>query len=144
MTRGGEDDDTFLDRHVADTPCDDEYFINRYLLPQPRLTLGQQLRDIASSCMDISDGLVQDVGHICAASHVGVTIHASLIPTSDLQAALSGGDDYELLFTVPAEHIQRVPSSCTRIGEIVAGHDVSVLDKNGNAMPITHKGYQHF
>lgn len=131
----------------------------RYLLPQPRLLLGEKLQDIATSCLDISDGLVQDLGHICKASGLGATIEAKQIPLSAeaqnlpdaLQAALCGGDDYELLFTIPANRSSEVPSisqmlglPLTAIGTITQGNHVSVVDHQGNVLPLEKPGYQHF
>lgn len=133
-------------------PTTENYLINRYLTPQPRLTLGQALRVIVSSAMDISDGLVQDMGHICAASGVGAKIYEDALPISAaaqqrpdyLEAALSGGDDYELLFTVPPEKKYLVPEGCTKIGEIIAGIGVCVLGKNGEEISLNKKGFSHF
>ncbi|MDX2113063.1 MAG: thiamine-phosphate kinase [Alphaproteobacteria bacterium] len=130
-----------------------EFLISRYLLPQPRLELGMKLRGIATSCMDISDGLVQDLGHICKASGVGAVIHAAALPLSDaarkqpghLEAALSGGDDYELLFTSQHEvSALELPCSVMRIGEITAAGGVVVLDKDGSEMALDKKGFSHF
>jgi thiamine-monophosphate kinase len=129
---------------------DREFLIERYILPQPRVALGQQLRTLASSCMDISDGLVQDLGHLCKASGVGAVIHAERVPLSEpakaqagaLEAALCGGDDYELLFTAPGT--AALPLGITRIGEIVAGSGVVVLAQDGSEMTLTRTGYQHF
>lgn len=120
----------------------------RYLLPEPRLALGKALleRGIATACMDISDGLVQDLGHICEASGVAATIEASLVPRNDasLEAALSGGDDYELLFTVPAAKAPEVPQGCTPIGRITQGSGVVVLDAQAKPMTLKRAGYKHF
>ncbi|MBY0354656.1 MAG: thiamine-phosphate kinase [Rickettsiales bacterium] len=127
----------------------------RYLLPQPRVTLGQALRGIASAAMDVSDGLLQDAAHLARASKVGLTIQASRIPLCpvtqeaiangefSLQEALTGGDDYELLFTAPANASfpRDVPITC--IGHVHAGHDVSILDDTGDVMTFALHGYQH-
>ncbi|MBY0407232.1 MAG: thiamine-phosphate kinase [Rickettsiales bacterium] len=134
----------------------------RYFLPQPRMQLGQALVGLAHACMDVSDGLVQDLGHICAASGVGAVIHQKLLPLSEAarevieaddawwRAPLSGGDDYELLFTVPqARHAEVGALSLalglplTAIGEIVAGDGVRVLDAHGMDATPAHKGYSH-
>ena len=142
-----------------------ETLIARYRLPQPRLALGQTLRNVASSAMDISDGVLQDLGHLCAASGVGAKLYIADMPLSNAaqhylptvagDAALAmetlslcGGDDYELLFTVP-KHIQAgqlgddpsVPVTC--VGEIVAEAGVRVMDAAGRVLPITNLGYQH-
>ncbi len=130
----------------------DVFLQQRYLLPEPRLALGLQLHGIASACMDISDGLVQDMGHICAASGVMAEIVCAQLPVSGaaksmeqvMNYALTGGDDYELLFTVPADKAGDVPQNCSRIGVIKEGKGVRVLDGDGEPMVIERKGYRHF
>jgi thiamine-monophosphate kinase len=128
---------------------------DRYHLPRPRLSIGQQLRGVASACMDISDGLVQDLGHLCTTSGVGAKVEAIKVPVSNAASAsqgepwfmetiLTGGDDYELLFTVPQDQKDKVPQGCRLIGEITAGSDVSVLDANGYPMTFSKTGYKHF
>lgn len=128
--------------------------------PQPRVALGLALRGIAHSAIDISDGLLADLGHILDSSGVAAKIHYAALPISatlrrypqfEKQARLSGGDDYELCFTVPSSHradVLRIarqlalPLSC--IGNIVAGKGCVVLDAAG--LMITHEGagYDHF
>ncbi len=112
----------------------------RYFLPRARIEAGRVLRGIASSLIDLSDGLVQDLGHICAASGVGVELSAELIPVeagASLDQALSGGDDYELCFTAPAPPPDLgVP--VTRIGQVVDGAGVTV-----DGRPVSG-GYRHF
>jgi len=139
-------------------PNPSSLLINRYLTPQPRISLGIHLRDIATACMDISDGLAQDLGHICTASHVGATIHSPLLPlplgeggVRAIETALTGGDDYELLFTAPpakktiieqlAKTLQ-LPLTC--IGKITAGNNVQILDENGKTIELDKKGFSHF
>jgi len=135
----------------------------RFLRPQPRLQLGQALRSLAHACIDISDGLVADVGHIAARSQLGAAIDLGLLPLSqalqaqfDLPAAqrlaLYGGDDYELCFCVAAAHRQRlhrlaqqlaVPLTC--IGRMEQGAGVTLYGAEG--VPLEregHDGYQHF
>ena len=118
--------------------------ITAYLLPTPRIDRGIALRGIATACMDISDGLVQDLGHLCAASGVGAEIRAESVPrgAASLEQALSGGDDYELLFTLPPEH--KAPEGCARIGVITQGSGVKVLDGEGNDITPARRGYTHF
>lgn len=141
--------------------ADSLWLKERYFLPQPRMALGQKLVGLAHSAMDISDGLVQDLGHICAASGVGAVLHRKLLPLSDAakhvlelhdvwDAVLTGGDDYELLFTAPpsaAENIavlaQELHLPLTAIGEIVAGEGVSVLDEHGMDVTPKHGGFRH-
>jgi len=137
--------------------------IQRYLLPQPRLALGQKLLGMANACMDISDGLVQDLGHICRASGIGATIYKDALPLSKparkliekdkklWDSVFSGGDDYELLFTVPKAKkyaIKKLSAALklplTKIGEITKGKDVKVLDRAGKTLEIKHKGFRHF
>jgi thiamine-monophosphate kinase len=144
-------------------PAHRAFLADRYRLPQPRLSLGRRLVGIAHAMMDISDGLVADLGHICAASGVGAEVEAARLPLSAaaraaiaadparLMAALSGGDDYELLFTAaPAAEgaiaalSREIGVSLTRIGRIEAGSSVSVLDPTGAPMPVPVGGYRHF
>jgi thiamine-monophosphate kinase len=133
--------------------------IERYRLPQPRLALGQALRGIASAAIDVSDGLVADLGHVLEASAVGAELRADRLPLSaaarDLpdarDAALAGGDDYELLFTAPRKRrreiealARRLDLPLTRIGAIRAGSNISVLDGAGHEIELTKRGWQHF
>jgi thiamine-monophosphate kinase len=130
--------------------------------PQPRIALGQALRGIASSAIDISDGLLADLGHILDASQAGAQIEFAALPVSDTlrghldqplvrQCALAGGDDYELCFTVPAAYhaevsriAARLDLPLTRIGKIVAGRGCIVQDTAGNPLNIEAGGYDHF
>ena len=139
------------------------FLADRYRLPQPRLTLGQRLVGVAQATMDVSDGLVGDLGHICETSGVGARIQAAALPLSPatravvaaeparLAAVLGGGDDYELLLTVPAGKAAAIPMLAaetgvplTHIGRIEAGKGVTVLDATGKAIPVPVAGYQHF
>lgn len=114
--------------------------LTRYYRPEPRLHVGQMLHGIATACIDISDGLVADLGHLCAASHVGAVIDVAHIPFSpdgDITTMLTGGDDYELLFTASATlPLSEVP--ITRIGTIVAQHGVVIHGYDG-----PQNGYSH-
>ncbi len=128
--------------------------VDRYLLPQPRIALGQQLRGLASACIDVSDGLVQDLGHICETSGTGADIERDKIPLSETaaqmikdnpalwDAVLAGGDDYELLFTLPPGK-EALPG-CMRIGIMTEGRDVRVLDESGKLVTMGKKGFRHF
>lgn len=139
------------------------FLADRYRLPQPRLGLGGRLVGVANAMMDISDGLVADLGHLCAASGVAGVIEAARTPLSAaahaavviesarFMAGLSGGDDYELLFTASAgsgdalDVIAREAGvAITMIGRIEAGAGVTVLDAEGAAMTVTVAGYRHF
>ncbi|MBL6932821.1 MAG: thiamine-phosphate kinase [Rhodospirillales bacterium] len=148
------------------TPSDLEIITERHHRPQPRLQLGRRLFGLANSAIDISDGLIQDLEHICTASGVTATIRATDIPLSGpgkklidddpdlIKTILSGGDDYELLFTIPPEWKSSISSLAkelglplTQIGEIEAkrsGDSVSVYDACGNLMSIPASGYRHF
>ena len=144
-------------------PSERNTLLERYRLPEPRIKLGVALRSIATACIDISDGLAQDLGHICNASGVHADIHWHSIPLSDAaqsalpfmdkphDAILAGGDDYELLFTVSPrvaaklEAIAKVADTrMTRIGRVSEGRGVRVLDAEGKETVLSYKGYQHF
>jgi thiamine-monophosphate kinase len=112
-----------------------------------RLALGESLRAVASAAIDVSDGLLADAAHMADASEVAIDIDYHRLPLSDalralpdqdqsLRWALSGGDDYELLFTLPPGSI--VPAGCTEIGRVVAGGGVSCA-----VMP-QQSGHDHF
>ncbi|MCR9214918.1 MAG: thiamine-phosphate kinase [Proteobacteria bacterium] len=135
----------------------------RYRLPQPRLRLGQALQSIATSCIDISDGLIADIGHICVQSGVQAVLQSEKIPLSEaaaaaleqdrslLQVILTGGDDYELAFTFPSERETAVlglanSSGCgiSVIGKIQAGVGVTVIEADGSHVNIDQSGWQHF
>ena len=128
--------------------------IQRYRLPQPRL--GLPLSDFANACLDVSDGLVADVGHLCSASGVGAVIERAKIPLSvDARAAvardeiwwekiLTGGDDYELAFTVPPSRVADATRlNATAIGTITAGSGVQVFDDAGQLVVLSATGYRH-
>lgn len=134
----------------------------RLAMPTPRVDLGAALVDAASSAIDVSDGLVADAGHVCASSNVGIEITYADVPCiSDVlhlkgdrlvgEALLTGGDDYELLFTAPAAAAAQMDSisarlglALTRIGRVVAGEGVRVLDQSGAVIDIDSGGYEHF
>jgi thiamine-monophosphate kinase len=126
-----------------------EYLLSRYYHPSARIDLGKQLLTVATSAIDISDGLLADAGHLCERSKVGITLDADKLPLSPaLQSltdqdqaktwALSGGDDYELLFTVPADKADQVPTTCTHIGEVTQGSHATCNFK------VPQPGYNHF
>jgi thiamine-monophosphate kinase len=144
-----------------------ETLIARLHRPTPRIAQGIALRRRAHACIDVSDGLVADLGHICAASGVGAAIDLERLPASpallrlfdaDTRAGfqLAGGDDYELCFTAPEagatdllNDLARSNCGATRIGRIVsaaAGESatVRVLDAAGNAVQLEYGGWQHF
>jgi thiamine-monophosphate kinase len=133
------------------------HLVERYRLPRPRLALGQALRGLAHAAIDISDGLLADLGHIVEASEVGAELRADLLPltTADppgvRDAALSGGDDYELLFTAPpsqrsaiARLAEKLGLPLTRIGAIQAAAGVRVIDSTGAEIHVERAGWRHF
>jgi len=138
-------------------PAQREMLADRYHVPRPRINLGAALVGSAHAAMDISDGLVADAGHIAEASQCGVTIRADRVPLSSaaqealagdldlLPAILTGGDDYELLFTASAlQPAWSKAAPVTEIGEIVAGEGVRVLDRDGDEIVLSERGFQHF
>ena len=130
--------------------------------PTPRVVLGRMLVGIANSAIDISDGLVADLGHICERSGVGAAIEFAAIPCSAelmslrgqalvTKAILSGGDDYELCFTAVAGRKSEIEAlsgqsqlALTRIGKIVAGNGVVVKGQDGKPMSAKDGGFDHF
>lgn len=128
--------------------------------PEPRISAGLALRDIANACIDVSDGLLADLGHVCVASGVGAEVDAEALPISaplstlfDREAcrtfALSGGDDYELCFTAPAEAavadaLAATGCTATCIGRIVAGSGIRVIDADGRVVATPRTGWEHF
>ncbi|MDR4494346.1 MAG: thiamine-phosphate kinase [Nitrospirales bacterium] len=143
------------------------YLVQRHFHPSPRITLGACLgsRHWASAAIDISDGLSNDLGHLCKQSRVGAIIFSENLPlspslkqyavrkkTDPLRWALHGGEDYELLFTVPpqytkkVEHIaQRVSVPITKIGLITSSRSgIRLQNSEGTVMPLPSGGYDHF
>ena len=146
----------------ADVPNADA-LIARYRLPQPRVTVGPRLVGLATAAIDVSDGLVADLAHICETSAVAATVQAADVPLSralraamagdilSLPDALTGGDDYELLFCAPpTAHDALIALGAeldvpvTPIGEITSGHDVTVIDENGTPVVLPRAGHTHF
>ena len=142
----------------------DEYLANvltQFNRPMPRVLVGLRLRGLASACIDISDGLAADLGHILAASAVGARIHLKRLPLSPAydaafeqvgwQAALAGGDDYELCFTIPPaqETVFRIASAqfgvpCSYIGDIEAEPGLRIVDEQGVLYAPEQSGFDHF
>jgi thiamine-monophosphate kinase len=138
--------------------------LKRHRRPMPRLAVGALLarHRLAAAMIDISDGLVQDLAHICAASGIGAVIWEDYLPLSQAyralagndgtRHALTGGEDYELLFCAKRQNRTRVEKlgaragvSITRIGACVAGgKDIVVLDRFEKPIRITHRGHDHF
>lgn len=135
--------------------------MNALLHPIPRVDLAPLLQTYASAAIDISDGLLADLQHICVASGVGARLSWDSIPVNALVTkyfgsnaidfALRGGDDYQLCFTVdPHRELTFLASlkecglSCHRIGEIEAKPGIRAVDANGNTLSLTISGYSHF
>lgn len=138
-------------------------FLRKHLYPEPRLALGRWLSEkrLASAMMDLSDGLSADLPRLCAASGVGARVHAEWIPAvrvpsrrgsgdaNPLTLALHGGDDYELLFTVPRKKLEDIPRSfhgipITEIGEITKKRVLLLIDKAGHGLPLPNRGWDPF
>ena len=132
---------------------------NAFLHPTPRIAEGLLLVEQGvKTAIDISDGLVADLNQICKASQVGARLEVERVPVEPavktafseraLELALSGGEDYELLFTASAEIVDKVKkaASCpvTAIGEITAGRGVTLVDKEGNPFKLAKAGWEHF
>jgi thiamine-monophosphate kinase len=122
--------------------------------PQPRLALGAKLRGLASACIDVSDGLASDLGHILERSGGGARVQFESIPKASALAdkdeslvrrcVLSGGDDYELLFTAPPARRGQVEKlGAARVGEITSGPGLEILDAHGRPMSY-ESGFDHF
>ena len=138
----------FLQEKWQPEPQHAEYLWSRFYRPRARLELGVALQGLATAAIDVSDGLLADAGHIAAASGVAIVIDPALIPLSEslrshdsrqqvLQWALTGGDDYELCFTLPEGN--PAPEGCARIGTVQEGQGVDCgMEIEGDS------GYSHF
>ena len=180
LTRSGagEGDDIFVSGTVGDatlglravrggladlTPEDLAALAARFRLPEPRLALGAALVGVATCAIDVSDGLVADLGHLCEESGVAACINADAVPLSSAarraidggEAAIAdlvtGGDDYELLFCAPPAERgaiealgHRLELAVSRIGTIEHGQGVTVVDADGRPLALGRTGYQHF
>ena len=136
--------------------------VMRLYEPSPRVSLGQALRGLATATIDVSDGLLADLTHICRLSGVGATVELASIPVSSIgakhigsdagrTAIVAGGDDYELCFTAhpnSRESIEDLTSMLgiplTRIGQVKRGKGVSLLGPDGKAVKVDGRGYDHF
>ncbi len=142
------------------------FLVDRYQLPAPRVALGGALGGLASAAIDISDGLIADAGHVARQSSVSIDIAADKIPLSDaarawLETQADGdeaiaelatfGDDYEILFTVPASRrrsiemaSQLTKTPVTRIGTVSRGSEVRLIGASGNKISVKAGGFDHF
>jgi thiamine-monophosphate kinase len=140
-----------------------EHLRSRYLLPQPRNALAEAVRGHASSAMDVSDGLAGDFAKLCRASRVAAEIEVARVPLSDaakavlaaepamLETALTGGDDFEIVCTVPAGKADSFRAAAkaadvavSEIGEIKAGEGVRFVDSDGQALAFKRASFSHF
>lgn len=168
------DDDIWVSGHLGDAalglalrrgevelpPSEAEQVVARLERPVPRVRLGERLRDLAGSAIDISDGLIGDLRHIVRASAVGAVIDWPQVPRSralhrqsmqmQQRCALAGGDDYELLFTVATSRRADVIGAAaglapvTRIGVVTATADLVVLDERGTPVDTGISAFDHF
>jgi thiamine-monophosphate kinase len=137
--------------------------LQKHLYPEPRLELGRWLgeKHAASAMMDLSDGLSSDLRRLCEASKVGAVIKSDHLPTvgmtkvdrkrgvDPLKLALHGGDDYELLFTVPKSKASLLPRTfggvtITPIGEVTRAREVMVTDGKGRSRVLKPRGWDPF
>ncbi|HXV23029.1 MAG TPA: thiamine-phosphate kinase [Alphaproteobacteria bacterium] len=142
---------------------DRAFLLDRYRLPRPRVALGRRLVGIATAAIDLSDGLAADLGHVCEASGLGARIEGPRVPLSDaaramiaigegsVTEAITGGDDYELLFTAPpqaepalAQIAAKLDLPLTRLGALCKEPGVVALDDAGHTLPLGTGGYRHF
>jgi thiamine-monophosphate kinase len=152
-----------IERGELQTAGDDAATLRRrYRRPTPRVAAGMALRGFASACIDVSDGLLADLGHVLDASNVGARVWVDCLPlspayvrvrdsASDWGAALNGGDDYELCFTAAPVHREQIERSVTAcgcalacIGEIESAHGLRCEYRDGQPYRTDQRGYQHF
>jgi thiamine-monophosphate kinase len=148
---------------LADDPTARQMLIERYRIPQPRVALANAIRDHASAAMDVSDGLAGDLAKLCAASVVSAAIDVASVPRSGLlvfttnydaflEAALSGGDDYEILCTIPENRFEAFEQAAqlagvavTSIGTVIAGAGVpKFIDAGGGELALRRLSWSHF
>ena len=144
-------------------PEDRAALATRFRLPEPRLALGAALVGLATCAIDVSDGLVADLGHLCAESEVAACVAVDAVPLSGparralaggeaaIANLVTGGDDYELLFCAPPSARgtldalgRRLGVALTRIGAIERGEGVTVVDADGRPLALERAGYTHF
>lgn len=141
----------------------EEPLIARYRVPEPRLPFGQRLRGIASAALDVSDGLLADLGHIAEASRVRIAVDAARVPlspafvhlcgndTASIVRAATSGDDYEIAFAAPESRRDTVQALAaeaktpvSEIGRVLAGSGVALIGENRKEISVERKGYVHF
>ena len=136
--------------------------LRRQRRPEPRVALGRALAGVASACIDLSDGLLQDLGHLAHASGVGAVVRAGSLPLHPAlrrlaaldprlaELALAGGEDYELLAAVPPGRVPRALAAAARlrvplreVGEVVRGRGVRALGPGGRPLRLERAGHDH-
>ena len=138
------------DYHCADPDA----ALKRFHQPDPQIDAGLALTGIANACIDVSDGLAGDLGHILEQSNVGACLYWDALPlsdavltyindTGDWSMPLTAGDDYELCFTVSPEKAAQLTINCRKIGVIESAPGLR-LHKSGTTQPLNSKGYEHF
>ena len=137
---------------------EDKTLINKFLIPNPRIDIGKIIVNYATSIIDISDGLLADLDHICKNSNVGADIYIKDIPFStgaqnyinsnifDHISLITGGDDYELLYTIDPKDIKKIDERSSIIGKITDGDSLSLYSINNKLIDASEKfmGYKHF
>ena len=137
---------------------EDKTLINKFLIPNPRIDIGKMIVNYATSIIDISDGLLADLDHICKNSNVGAEIYIKDIPFSigaqnyinsnvfNHISLITGGDDYELLYTIDPKDINKIDASSSIIGKITDGDGLSLYSTNNKLIDSSEKfmGYKHF
>jgi thiamine-monophosphate kinase len=144
------------------------FLIDRYRLPQPRVTLGPRLVGLASAALDVSDGLLADLRHICEVSKLAAIVEAPRVPLSTavraalatnsehLTAVFTGGDDYEILFTAPPAALSKLTELSQTFGVPITAigrmeslsigkrAQITVLDESGEPLTFDRSGWTHF
>jgi thiamine-monophosphate kinase len=161
--------DAFLGLHVLRgaypelAPKHRDYLIDRFRIPRPRIELGTLLPGIAHAMIDVSDGLLADLGHVCETSQAAAVVELTSLPLSVAAQVIvdsdrsicpqlaAAGDDYELLFAASADAAEAVAALSSRlgipitpIGRIEPGTGVRLVDANGRGIELDHAGYRHF
>jgi thiamine-monophosphate kinase len=150
-------------RHPALAAKHRTALVARYRLPEPRTELGPQLAGIATAMIDVSDGLLADLGHICEVSNAAAVVELTALPLSPAAEAAvaaepalrpllaAGGDDYELLFTAPENAASAIAGLAARlglplapIGRIEPGAGVRLVAADGRAIAVAAAGWRHF
>lgn len=151
-----------LDVTRVSASADEEHLRQRLIRPSPRVEAGQRLRGLAHSCVDISDGVLADLGHICERSQLAAELWLGSLPLSTALATpalaearsrgqLTGGDDYELCFTAAPsaraqilQQLQWASTPAARIGRTLPGAGVTVIDATGTRVDFAASGFNHF